>query len=408
MKKLLSFLLYLISVNVGAQVLYRIDESKISKFNYYEGDEFNTGNIDPEFWNYGMNWGNVFLRQNTGFSPENVILEDGIVRFVSKKEIKKIPINNWEIDSAYLKINPRKIENGFIEVDHTSGCLSTKKAYRFGVFEIRFKAQDGKGTWPAFWLFGGQPNEEIDVFELKGERNNEIHVDVHCPTGCDKGYKKNKWSIKRNWGAWIKTKTYLKDEFNIMLAEWDKEGVSWFLNGYPVAYWKGNFNTHMNLLVNNMVARDGEAFKPGPDEKTQWPNYFDVDYIRIWKADSLSDSIVSISKKNNFALNKDPDQILVNKTIKKKAFMFSKKKLKQTKGFLSIGMNMYGVFEVTYTGKPIHNDLKFELLTMDKQLISEIKLIGNHIRRDFGMMRGLGYLRITYNGKIYEEKIKLN
>ena len=407
MRSSIFIFFFYLSVTCYSQVLFKIDKDRIYKFNYRDGDEFNSGKIDPEMWQYGMGWGNVFLRQNTGFSADNVILEDGIVRFISQKENKKIPINSWEIDSVYIKNNPRKIENGFIEVDHTSGCLSTKKAYRYGIFEIRFKAQEGKGTWPAYWLFGGKPNEEIDVFELKGERNNQIHVDVHCPNGCDKGYKKKKWSLKRNWGAWIKTKSYLKEEYTHMLVEWNEEGVRWFLNGYPVAYWKGNFNTHMNVLVNNMVAKDGEAFKPGPDGSTQWPNYFDVDFVRIWKSDSLRDSIIQISKKNDFSLSRDPDQILKNKTTKKIPFMYSKKKMNGTNGFLSIGMNMYGVFDVMYTGKPIEDEIKIELLSVDKQVISEIKLKGNHIRKDFGMMRGLGYLRTTYKGKVYEERIKL-
>ena len=409
MKKTIPFIFYLLIIilKIDGQVMYRVDSDRLVKFNYNGGDEFNSGKLNSDFWMYGLTWGNVFLRQNTGFSPENVVPEDGIVHFISKKEVKKIPINSWEIDSSFIKKNPRKISDGLIEVEHTSGCITSKKTYRYGIFEIRFKAEEGRGIWPAFWLFGGMPNEEIDVFELKGERNNQVHVDVHCPKGCDKAYKKKKWSLNRNWGAWIKTKEFLKENYNTMLAEWDEEGVKWFLNGYPVAYWRGKFNTSMNVIVNNMVAKDGEAFKPGPDASTKWPNFFDVDYVRIWKADSLSDSILRITKRNDFALSKDPDQILKNKTVKKIPFMFDKKKMNCTEGFLSFGMNMYGVFEVYYTGKPIEKDLKLELLTVDKQLISELELKGNHIRKDFGMMRGLGYLKITYKGKVFIEKIKL-
>ena len=39
--------------------------------------------------------------------------------------------------------------------------------------------------------------EEIDIFELKCENNDRIHVDVHCPSGCARGYRKTPLSFGR-------------------------------------------------------------------------------------------------------------------------------------------------------------------------------------------------------------------
>ena len=82
--------------------------------------------------------------------------------------------------------------------------------------------------WPAFWLAGGYPNEEIDVFELKGERPGKIHVDVHCPNDCD-DYK-TWYGQKKSWGGWISLNEKLTEGFNVIGIEWQPTYIKYFLN----------------------------------------------------------------------------------------------------------------------------------------------------------------------------------
>jgi hypothetical protein len=84
------------------------------------------------------------------------------------------------------------------------------------------------------------PNEEIDFFELKGERDNQIHLDVHCPKGCE-DFRGGFLNLKKNWGAWIKNNQSLADGWNIISGEWQPNYVKFFLNGQPIGYFEGEF-----------------------------------------------------------------------------------------------------------------------------------------------------------------------
>lgn len=74
---------------------------------------------------------------------------------------------NARIEANQLVIETRK-EN-FGNNRFTSSRLISKRSFKYGVFEIRARLPQGRGTWPAFWLLGAKrplnwPSDgEIDV-----------------------------------------------------------------------------------------------------------------------------------------------------------------------------------------------------------------------------------------------------
>ena len=134
---------------------------------------------------------------------------------------------------------------------------------------------------PCFWLYGGQPNDEIDFMEMKGEKTKHFHVDVHCPNDCDK--VKGWFGIKKNWGGWIKASEEITDKYVVYSGLWIPGKLIIYLNGQAVAEYNGDFHTEMNLIANISVAQDKGPFSPGPDKKTVFPNEFVIDYMRVWK-----------------------------------------------------------------------------------------------------------------------------
>jgi len=203
----------------------------------------------------------------------------------------------------------------------------------YGLYELRFKVEEGRGVWPAFWFQGGYKNEEIDAFELKGERNNKVSVDTHCPHGCDNGYR-DKFSFSRNWGGWLPLNDYLHKGFNIMLLEWETDHVNYFVNGYPLAYYYGHFPNPLNIFLNTSVAKDGGPFKPGPDHTTAWPNTYSVDYFRTWKKAGPADVLI-LNTNNNCLLS---NEFISTYTIKptRKYGLTYKKVLNREEGFVTI------------------------------------------------------------------------
>ena len=349
MKKIVIILL--IAINANAQVMWQLKNNSFQKWHYQEGDEFNNPIIDENKWQFGMPWGNISMSQDLAFSRNNVSVENGVASFIAKKENTSAHINEWEIKKEYLEKSGKKIVDGMYDVNYTAGMLSSKRKFKYGYFELRFKANEEKGIWPAFWLFGGDPSEEIDFFELKGERENQLHLDLHCSKGCE-DFRGGFLNLKKNWGAWLKTNESLADGWNIISGEWQPNYIKFFLNGQPIAYFEGNFITEKHLFINTSVAKDGEAFNPGPDEKTKWPNSFDVDYLRVWsKEDTVS------NMKDKYGMFDATPQTVTNNDLfstdlkRKVNYIYNKSQLNSEVGTITLLPVFYNKYSLSFLGK---------------------------------------------------------
>lgn len=320
--------------NSKSQLLLKLYTDTMIGYTYSGGDEFNSKKLGDE-WNPSP-WPRVIMPQDLAFTRDKIHLEEGLIKFEAVKEDSTYVMADIEIDSSFIK---RKgitlVQNKFL-TNYTAGLIYSKKKYHYGLYELRFKVEEGKGIWPAFWFYGGNKNEEIDAFELKGEQNNKIHVDTHCPSGCDRNYNNHK-IFNKNWGGWLPITGFLHDGFNIMHLEWKPNEIIWYINGHPLAYFKGSLPNPMNLYLNTSVAKDGEAFKPGPDESTTWPNNYYCDYLRIWQniTDS-SKSVLQLKVNSNTSLSDKYPSSYETKPKKKRGLMYKKSELNPVKGMITL------------------------------------------------------------------------
>jgi beta-glucanase (GH16 family) len=197
----------------------------------------------------------------------------------------------WMLETGGALNGDVPIRNGNeVELNYLCSAVWSKQQFKYGYFEARCKSPSGRGLWPAFWLFGGFPNEEIDFMEMKGEKPKHFHVDVHCPNDCNR-VKTGWFGRKKRWGAWIKTNEPITDEFVVYSGVWKPGEIKMYLNGQEAATFKGDFETSMNLIANLAIAQDGKAFGPGIDKHTKLPSDFYVDYMRVWHPlDGFSES----------------------------------------------------------------------------------------------------------------------
>jgi len=344
------FLFLIITSGLQAQVMWQVKTNESKKWYYQDGDEFNDFSVNQDKWKLGMPWGNAVLTQDLYFSEDNVSLVDGKLVITTKKEKRKIALTEWEIDKKFFEKSIKKMDGNQYEFDYTSGMVSSKKQFKYGYFETRFKSNAETGMWPAFWLYGGNPNEEIDFFELKGEKDNQIHVDVHCPNGCD-NFKGGFLNLKKNWGGWIKTNQSLANDWNIISGEWQPGYVKFYLNGQPIAYFEGNFKTFQNVFLNGSVAKTGGPFSPGPDNTTKWPNEFIVDYVRIW---SKEDTVQGY--RDNFKVYEHTpitikDENLYETDLKKKVNFVYDKVLNEDLGTITLLPILYNKYSLSVCGK---------------------------------------------------------
>jgi len=280
----MKFLLLLFPFCVlKSQHLWQIYPDTIITWNYYDGDEFNKPQLKTSLWQHGYPWSRSMFMYDNYILDENLRLESGKAIFTVKKLDTIIRVHDFEASAEELKKHKMSLLPGN-QYKHrfSTSLLWSHKQYMYGYFEIKFKGVVGQGVWPAFWLFGGNPNYEIDFFELKGEKEKKLHVDVHCPDGCADFYK-GIFVQHKGWGHWIKLNEKLSDGYNIISGEWHPNYIRWYLNGELIAQTTMSISIPMNLIVGTGMAKNNGPFAPGPNKKTPFPNTFEVDYIRVYK-----------------------------------------------------------------------------------------------------------------------------
>ncbi len=236
-------------------------------------DEFESSSLDDSKWSTCYWWddnGCTITSNNElqWYMPHNVMVEDGMLRLRAQEET---------IDAS----------NG-TTYHYTSGVITTgppnyktdpaKFAFRYGYAEIRAKVPSGQGLWPAFWLlpddFTSKP--EIDVLEILGHQTNVLNMAFHYLDSDE----------ERQRGAFKWTGPDFAQDWHVYAVDWTPQSMVWYIDG--VERWRFDEleyvpATTLYLLLNLAVGGDW----PGaPDSSTEFPAYYEVDYVRVWQRDS--------------------------------------------------------------------------------------------------------------------------
>lgn len=262
----------------------------IISYVYVGGDEFNFDELDYTKWRNSYPWGRNYdgtCYQEYMTDGDNISFEDGKLVLTAREEqvyARGVPYEN---DDFLLKDGQQNLRLW----NYTSGMIFSKRKYKYGRFEIRCKLPEGRGLWPAFWLFGGYEEEEIDVFEYKGENPNKIHWDIHTNDNCDVGE-----------GGWITAGNEQGDDFSTTFNKidvvWANDAIFWGLNWDYYEVWFGNLQYKESVIANLGIANNSPcAFSPGPNSTTNFPAKFEIDYIRIF-AQVFCDKIINMCTYN--------------------------------------------------------------------------------------------------------------
>lgn len=267
------------------QVLHN---GQIIRWAYSFGDEFNGTTLDDSKWQNHYPWGRnhdgpsnhleyMTDGQNISFG-HNSTINSGTLRLTAKDEdvyARGVP---YESDNFSLGDGSPNLRWW----NYTSGMIFSKQKFKYGLFEIRFKIPSGVGLFPAFWLYGGNPDEEFDIFECKGERTNQLHWDVHCPGS----------ACGPTVGGWVTASSgSFANGFNSVMGEWSPGMLFWYCNGREFAYWLGDLNYQAHLIANLNLNGPTGPFQPAVSSSTPYPSTFEIDYIRVFNKINCEQSI---------------------------------------------------------------------------------------------------------------------
>ena len=244
-------------------------------------DEFNIdGPLDQSKWFHqtqipaGGNWFNNEVQHYTN-RIENSFVSNGNLHIVAKKEV----FNDQNVTKQY-----------------TSARLNSKFAFTYGRVDIRAKAPNNQGTWPALWLLGKNVNEdggfydsnfgttswpacgELDIMEhgiFPNQPINYIGAAIHTPSSF--GNTQNKGGIQAS---------DIAQNYHVYSMNWSPNQISFLLD--DVLYYTYNptvknastwpFDADQYFLLN--VAMGGFAGTI-PANFTQASMI--VDYIRVYQ-----------------------------------------------------------------------------------------------------------------------------
>ena len=228
-------------------------------------DEFDAAQLDETKWSttmafvgtHGPRYHNEYYASYT--LDEDVLLGDGLLRLrTDRRDVKG--------------------DNPAGDFTYSQGLVSThdKFAFTYGYVEIRAKYPGGKGLWPCFWLMpqnlAAWP-PEFDIAEYYGGQRKMHHGLAHGTMH------------DTLWDSTGDTETDFVNDWHTIALEWTAGRAVWYVDGAVRKTIAAEYvpSTAMYVLLSNSIS-SARGPSGAPDENTVFPNFFVIDYIRIWQA----------------------------------------------------------------------------------------------------------------------------
>lgn len=291
-------------------------------------DDFNDNSLDLSIWYpiYGVPRDLDFENQKAWHKPENLVVENGLLKIISKDE----PQYNMPVVISW---DPFIVK--YEDFDYTTGELWTKRSFLNGIFEARIKIPKGKGLWPAFWLFGGNVWNELDIFEFWNEYDIWGNFD---PNKLSRVHHMNVWFDHNNDGKGDDCPTKytgsdFSQQFHIFAVKWEKNKIEWYVDGilkrtdyryYTVLgqsvgcmiyswtqYLKNKIYPiePMSLILNTAI----QTGQNSPDQSTMFPKQMEIDWVRIYQRNQCKD--VNVTHASQFPLDDQLFNVIVGENV---------------------------------------------------------------------------------------------
>jgi len=243
-------------------------------------DEFDSDQINAKNWTH-----------DSGFGPNN----DGWGLW---------GLQDYTTDSEYSYIKDGKLvlKADFLGGDpdlrnYKSAKLTSKgkQSWQYGKIAARIKFPYGKGIFPAFWMLGDNLDiidwpkcGEIDIGEMfgGGEGKDDTNMGtIHYYDASLGHHVYDSGNIKLPEGE------KLANNFHIYTIEWDKNKIVFKFDGQE--YHRSIIDTaqkpqrdefhHKFFLIFNLGVGAYFDVVGHPDETTKFPQYMEVDWVRVYK-----------------------------------------------------------------------------------------------------------------------------
>lgn len=268
-------------------------------------DNFDGDSLNKSIWKLtnepGGHGGNLHY-----YTLNNAVVSNGNLKIIAKQETVQGRVVGWMPDTAIIQ------SDGLMNLrtyNYTSSNINTKFDVQEGKFEARVKIAKGKSFFPAFWLYSGNPWDEIDIFEFWNERT----LGFYDASKLSKVHKMNIHHDFDNNGETDDCSTPytgpdFSQNFHTFTLEWEKDKITWLVDGvikkthyrfrsmngdaitcpiYPGTYLRNKIYIFkpMTIIFNFAIQGydAGSGLDNGPDSSTPFPSQMEVDWVRYYK-----------------------------------------------------------------------------------------------------------------------------
>ncbi len=217
-------------------------------------DEFNGGSIDSSKWSWGsLPWGGRHHTDDYAsyIMPEDSYVQNGSLWLRCRK-------------ATGSEFGGYPYSEGFV---HTDG----KKNYTYGYVEIRARFPTGRGVWPAFWTLSWGWPPEFDIAEYFGSDDR-----MHMGLAYGSSWQDVQWDSTNLYsGGFANWHTYG--------LEWGPGYAVWYMDGFAR---KSIYASYVPTVPMYVILNSGMRWDA--DSTTPFPNYFEVDYCRLFSLPPVS------------------------------------------------------------------------------------------------------------------------
>jgi beta-glucanase (GH16 family) len=263
-------------------------------------DNFNGNTLDLSKWEI-QPWGQGALVGHANIeynSLNNVEVSSGTCKIIAKNENIITKAVSWKPENEILSDGQPNLR----AYSYTSANLWTKEKFFLGKYEIRCRMPVGAGLWPAFWLFGGQRWNEIDVFDNYSGVSTLVTSVGHdfdgngTSEGCSQsytGFDFAQWHTITCLFDFDKIIWMVDNVIVRVLYRFTSVAGNFIECGENIAtgtYWDSKFwPLEPMSIIMNLAVGSGSGPCPQPSNNNIFPSVFEIDYIKYWKKNNLSE-----------------------------------------------------------------------------------------------------------------------
>ena len=245
-------------------------ENLLDGYELVFSDEFNGTELDSSKWVTQYLWG------------DELVINSEEQHYVDIQNKPDFGFNPFSFDGESVTISSIRTPDNLVDKafgqQYLSGVMTSYDAFKFtyGYVEARAQLPYGKGLWPAFWLLNAyyvDDKPEIDIMEFIGDDQDVVYHTYHYyDSEGELRSTHSEPSIGRDW----------TNGWHTYAVEWLPGTIIFYVDGieeHRVVDAKVS-QQDMYIIANTAL---GGWWPGSPDESTNFPVEYKLDYIRAYQ-----------------------------------------------------------------------------------------------------------------------------